>query len=166
MGATNSPVSSKTEFSRLLKRLRSDFPAVQFHVSDTFRWSSETGTVFYDPVGDAPLWSLLHEVGHVNRRHSAFHSDTALIRMEMEAWDTAKELAKNYDCPINEDYIQDCIDSYRSWQHSRSTCPVCELTGIEQSSGQYLCFNCSALWSVSLNRMCRTYRRQIKEALN
>ncbi len=158
MDAMNSPSNLKLSFTELLNKLTRDFPAVDFIASDTFRWSDTSQAIHYNPKSKNPAWSLLHEVGHMLNKHSSYSSDTSLIRMEMEAWESAKELAQRYGRRINEDHIQDCMDSYRSWQHKRSNCPICTQTGIEIKSRTYRCINCQHAWDVNANRLCRVYR--------
>lgn len=154
----NLPV--KSSFGSLLKQLSVDFPDINFEPDKTFRWSSESHTVFYNSSSRYAPWSLLHEVGHMVRGHSGYKSDAALVRMEVEAWEEALELAGRYGIEIDEDYVQDCIDSYRNWQYSRGKCPVCSLTGVERADGQYKCINCGEQWRVTTNRFCRVYRKR------
>lgn len=158
MDAMSSPSNLKLSFRELLERLVQDFPAVDFMSSNNFRWSDADQTIYYNPMSKNPAWSLLHEVGHMLNKHSNYSSDTSLVRMEMEAWESAKELAQHYGRRINEDYIQDCMDSYRRWQHKRSSCPICTQTGIETKSRTYRCINCQHTWQVNANRLCRVYR--------
>ena len=160
MDAMSSPARPKTNFDDLLSAVRTDFPLVRFRSSDMFRWSDEARTIYYDTRADDPIWSLLHELGHMQCQHSVYNSDTALIRMEIEAWEGAKLSAERYGLTIDEDHIQDCMDSYRSWQHKRSTCPVCALNGVEKRDGLYGCINCRTSWQVGVDRFCRVYRRR------
>lgn len=160
MDAMSSHSKLKNNFSSLLKQVSRDFPDINFKPGDTFRWSSETNTVYYDVSADHACWSLLHEAGHVSRGHSGYKSDSRLVRMEVEAWETALQIAGRYGITIDEDYVQDCIDSYRNWQYSRSKCPRCAQTGAEHTNGLYKCINCREEWQVSPNRFCRVYRRR------
>jgi hypothetical protein len=159
MDAMSSPAKLKSNFSGLLARVRNDFPSVAFEPSDMFRWSAEAGTVYYDASSQDPMWSLLHEIGHMQHGHNVYNSDNALIRMEVEAWESARELGAGYGLIIDDGHIQDCLDSYRHWQHKRSTCPECTQTGVEKQNGTYRCINCHNTWNVSTSRFCRVYRR-------
>jgi hypothetical protein len=58
---------------------------------------------------------------------------------------------------IDEEHIQNCLDTYRDWLHKRSTCPRCDSHGL-QTSEQYKCYNCRAVWRVGNERFCRAYR--------
>ncbi len=160
MDAMNSPDKTTSKFDTLLSTLRSDFPDITFELSDNFRWSDERRTIFYDDSAEYSSWSLLHEMGHMVRHHRRYSSDRVLVHMEVEAWEEAKNLARTYGHTIDEDYIQDCIDSYRLWRHQRSTCPRCEQTGVEKADGLYLCINCRNSWQVTTNRFCRVYRKK------
>lgn len=156
----SSRVKSKNNFQGLLEEVQRDYPDIKFVPDETFRWSSEKRIVYYDPSVENPSWSLLHELGHMLKGHKGYKTDRKLVQMEVEAWSKAEELAKRYDYPIDPDYIQDCLDSYRYWQHERSTCPRCSQTGVEQTGGNYHCINCQKEWQVTPNRFCRVYRKQ------
>lgn len=153
------PTKTKNSFEPLLQRMKEDFPDIGFKPDETFKWSSESRTVYYNSSFKYAAWSLLHELGHMLSNHAAYKSDSALVRMEVEAWDKALELANRYGCLIDEEHIQDCIDSYRNWQYMRSMCPRCAQTGLERSNGRYTCINCREAWNVTTNRLCRVYRK-------
>ncbi len=158
----NSPVKQNHPFESLLEQVRADYPSVTFQIDSLFCWSKDTGTIYYNPKDPDPSWSLLHELGHMQCNHSSYRLDNALIAMEMEAWETAGVIAEHYGCAIDPEHIQDCLDSYRTWQHTRSRCPTCAQTGVQTQSEQYHCINCGNDWLVSSERFCRTYRRQSK----
>lgn len=153
--------AKSTKFQTLLRQLQQDFPATSFEIDEIFHWSCEAQTIYYNELNDDPIWSLLHELGHMNHGHDRYSSDGALIRMEIEAWDSAQQFGANYGVTIDEDHIQDCMDSYRFWQHKRSTCPTCTLNGVEVSSGSYRCINCRTQWQVGDDRFCRVYRSRV-----
>lgn len=144
----------------LLKKVKADYPAISFTQAEDFRWSAEQATIYYSSVVDHAEWTLLHELGHMLHGHQGYQSDNALVHMEVEAWAKAQELAAHYNIEIDEDYIQDCLDSYRGWHHERSKCPTCTQTGLEISRGNYRCINCASTWQVTPNRFCRVYRKQ------
>jgi hypothetical protein len=103
-------------------------------------------------------WSLLHEVGHALLDHQSYDSDLELVEMESLAWQKAKEVGVAYGHTIDEDHIQDCIDTYRDWLHQRSACPNCDNRSLQQDARHYKCFNCGQTWAVSASRFCRPYR--------
>lgn len=161
MDVMNSPVkpSAKNSFLELLPRIQTDFPDVVFIASASFYWSGETRTVCYDADSQDAIWSLLHELGHMLQDHNTYKTDVRLVRMEVEAWESAKQLAERYGQAISDEHIEDCIDSYRNWQYLRSKCPVCAQSGVEKQSGRYHCINCLHDWRVTANRFCRVYRQ-------
>ncbi len=131
---------------------------------ETFYWSPAEEVVYYRPdnTTDEGSWALLHETGHALLKHTKYYSDIELVLMEVEAWEEAKSMAKDMKITIDEDHIQDCLDSYREWLHKRSLCPQCELSGIQLDVKTYTCIFCQEKWNVSSDRFCRPYRRSLK----
>lgn len=146
---------------KLIDRLAKDFPDVSFKPGSEFCWSPETNEVIYknNKTDKEGSWSLLHETGHAVLKHKTYLADVALLRLEVEAWAKAKELALRYDIKIGEDHIEDCLDTYRDWLYKRSICPNCSAKCLQQEDFiHYKCFNCHTVWKVSPNRFCRAYR--------
>jgi len=130
---------------------------------NSYMWSPSSRTVFYkiDDSSQEGIWSLLHEVGHGISDHNTYTSDFELIQLEREAWDAACTLAKKMQHRIDDDHIEDCLDTYREWQHSRSICPQCGLGGVQTARQEYCCVLCErSIWSVTESRFCRTYRKK------
>lgn len=151
-----------------LNNLRKLFPSLQFTAGKSFSWSPETGEIFYDGSrkGQKPIWSLLHETGHALLGHRSYQADFELIRLEVAAWEKAKEIATKLNVAIDEDHIQDCLDTYRDWLYKRSVCPTCSTKALQQEDyAHYRCFNCHTTWRVTPSRFCRAYRatRNIKK---
>ena len=71
--------------------------------------------------------------------------DVERLKMENEAWEKACELARHYDIEINEDLIQEELDTYRDWLHQKSRCPVCGLTRFQTPDSRYHCPRCENL---------------------
>lgn len=143
----------------LLNSLQRLLPGIAFQKGEAFSWSPAHATVTYcSTPGSKALWALLHETGHAILDHKAYRDDIDLLQKEVAAWQKAKELAQENDIAINENHIQDCLDTYRDWLHQRSTCPRCGTVSLQVSSCEYLCHNCNAAWQVSTSRMCRPYR--------
>ncbi len=152
---------------KVLTKLQNAFPGLDFAPGKRFSWSPASRQVIYkenadvdDPVA---VWSLFHEVGHALLDHQDFSSDFQLLRLEAEAWSKAEELAADFKQSIDNDHIQDCLDTYRDWLYQRSTCPTCTNTSLQTSSKVYSCFNCGTVWRVSSSRLCRAYRRTSPE---
>lgn len=144
-----------------INQLKSAYPKLKFKSSTQFSWSPETGEIFYNrnARGDNALWSLLHETGHALLDHKTYKADFELIILEVAAWQKARELGNELDIQIDEDHIQDCLDTYRDWLHKRSVCPKCSTQCLQQSDFKhYRCHNCHTTWRVSTSRFCRAYR--------
>lgn len=150
---------------RLLLTLQSDFPKLKFVNGPAFSWSPSSRTITYKTVRPTKLanWSMLHELAHATLGHQHYQTDFELLLMEVEAWDKAKSLAESYGLAIDEDHIQDCIDTYRDWLYQRSACPTCTNTSLQHDSVTYKCFNCDTVWTVTASRFCRPYRLTAKQ---
>ena len=146
---------------QLLKRLQKDYANISFEISDNFCWSPSRRIIYYtdnSSVGENSSWALLHELAHAILDHNNYSSDIELLLKEVEAWEEAKKLAQRYGLNIDEDHIQDCLDTYRDWLHRRSKCPKCKINTTQDNHEQYKCFNCQTTWRVSSSRFCRPYR--------
>lgn len=151
----------------LINQLEKDYPDLKFESGERFTWSPENQAVIYkislssDPV---TVWSLLHEVSHALLGHNDYQTDFELVQMEAAAWEKAEELAEKYNHKIDQEHVQDCLDTYRDWLHKRSLCPECALSSLQIDGSTYRCFNCGAEWQVSKSKLCRSYRlRKQKE---
>lgn len=151
----------------LLEKLIEDFPIVHFVEGPNYYWSPATKQIFYKAnahndsrINNAAAHALLHEVAHALLEHQTYHTDFELIRMERDAWEHAKALGNKYDFEMDENHIQDCLDSYRDWLYKRSICPTCGTKSIQcDEVNCYRCFNCHTQWKVSQSRFCRPYRQ-------
>ena len=151
---------------KLLTDLRTKYPDLQFKSGKQFCWSPETREIFYHEIADdlQADWSLLHETGHALLDHKSYTADFHLLRLEIAAWQRARELAAELGVEIDEEHIQDCLDTYRDWLYKRSICPDCGTKCLQQDDFKhYRCFNCHTIWRVSPSRFCRVYRATIKD---
>ena len=145
----------------MLDQLQSRFPELQFTAGERFCWSPKTHEILYDADrhDEAASWSLLHETGHALLDHQSYLADFELVKIEMAAWQKARQLAIEFDITIDEDHIQDCLDTYRDWLYKRSICPHCSTKALQQNDyAHYRCFNCHTVWKVTPSRFCRSYR--------
>jgi hypothetical protein len=145
----------------LLAKLQEAFPDLRFTPGRQFSWSPESGEVFYKSTAKGPKarWSLLHETGHALLEHKTYRADFELLRLEIAAWERARDLADDFGIEIDEDHIEDCLDTYRDWLYKRSICPTCNAKCLQQDDiVHYRCFNCHTVWRVTANRFCRAYR--------
>jgi hypothetical protein len=137
------------------------YPQLRYRAGKQFSWSPETNEIFYDETRplNSRTWSLLHETGHALLEHNCYDADLELINLEIAAWEKAKEIASELDITIDEDHIQDCLDTYRDWLYQRCVCPRCSTKCLQQENIEhYQCFNCHMVWKVTPSRFCRTYR--------
>lgn len=146
---------------KIVSELSKLYPAFQYRAGQRFSWSPLTKEIFYDPEKsqETQVWSILHETGHAILGHYTYKSDLELIRLEIAAWEKAKEIARDLQIVIDEEHLQDCLDTYRDWLHERSICPKCSTKSLQDDDCRhYQCFNCHARWRVSPSRFCRAYR--------
>lgn len=160
--------TASTGMEKLLAKLRSDYPRLTFTKGESFSWSPKTRTVTYSLNAEQrpdipPEWSLLHELAHALLGHRNYQTDFELVLLEVAAWCKAEKLAQDYDVQIDDDHVQDCIDTYRDWLYQRSACPTCGNTSLQENSVTYRCFNCSTAWTVTASRFCRPYRLTNKQ---
>lgn len=154
--------------SKLLKDVQPLLNNVTLLAGETFLWSPKDKTVVYSPLKLAEQtgqWSLLHEIAHATLGHHTYDSDFELLQLEVAAWKEAKQLASSLQIEVDDNYIEDCLDTYRDWLHQRSTCPTCGSVGLQHGPREYRCHNCLSVWHVSSSRFCRPYRmKQIKKS--
>jgi len=143
-----------------LKTLRAHYPGIIFERGDTFRWSPRYNTVYFGPLEtERDLITLLHETGHALARHTGYTQDIRLLKIEREAWDIARtQLVPLFGIKIDDETIEEALDSYRDWLHARSICPNCESTGVQQDETHYRCLACTTIWKVNDARTCQLRR--------
>lgn len=141
----------------LVNLIAADYPTVTFTANNEFRWSPEEKTIYYI-LGDEPSL-FLHELGHSLLEHSHYKRDVELVTMERQAWEYAKDnLSSRYAIEISNDTIEDNLDTYRDWLHSRSICPRCQSTGRQTQKEIYACPGCRSSWRVNDARICHLRR--------
>jgi hypothetical protein len=146
---------------KLVRRLQADHPGFAFTVGEAHCWSPGLSQIFY-AAEDEPgnIAGVLHELGHARLGHQTFVSDMDLLQKEVDAWAEAVRLSERYGIQMDQEHIQNCLDSYRDWLYRRSRCPECRATGIQKTTRRYICLNCQASWNVSGARNRRPYRLQ------
>lgn len=143
------------------------FTQFKFKPSDTFMWSPSSNTIFYleeEINSDTGKLALLHEISHGLLGHSRFDYDIELLKIEVEAWEQARELSSKYSIKLNEEYIEAAMETYRNWLHKRSLCPECNHTGIQNIDHSYKCINCYCKWTVPGSQICQVRRQKITQA--
>ena len=128
----------------LLQKLISDFPDFKFKTGDKFAFHPPR-TIILGPEEPFSELLMLHEVSHAILKHRDFRMDVERLKMESQAWEKDEELAVRYGVEINEDVIQDQLDTYRDWLHQKSRCPKCGLTRFQTPDSLYHCPKCENL---------------------
>jgi hypothetical protein len=149
--------SAKT-YNKLLERIAADYPQFKFKSGGQEHWSPKTNTITYELAEDGH-YGLLHELAHALLGHRNYKNDFELLKLESQAWHKAAEIGQKYGINIDEDHIQNCLDTYRDWLHRRSKCPACGVHAAQIDARTYKCLNCGATWNVSAGRFARSYRR-------
>lgn len=161
MAVSNSPKTSSPPASTFIEELSQYAPDVTFVNGKTFLWSPKNRRVLYVEQAlntKKGQWSLLHELSHALLEHNNYKNDFELLQFEVAAWQQARKLASELDIEIDQNFVEDCLDTYRDWLHQRSTCPTCGQGGLQHDSRTYRCHNCLSEWQVSQSRFCRPYR--------
>ncbi|MDO5475202.1 MAG: hypothetical protein Q4F61_02330 [Candidatus Saccharibacteria bacterium] len=130
--------------SPLVRRLKTDFPDLRFISGKKFAFRPPR-TIVLGPAEESSDLLILHEVGHATLHHDNFKTDIDRLRMESEAWDKTRELAKSYGVVFDEDAVQEELNTYRDWLHKKSRCPKCGLTRFQEADGVYHCPLCENL---------------------
>lgn len=126
---------------KLVDKLRADFPDLVFKTGKRFAFRYPR-TIIIGPSEPFDELLLLHEVSHAILGHRDYAQDLERVKMENAAWEKAKELAPHYNVEINEDLMQNELDTYRDWLHQKSRCPICGLTRFQTPDSQYHCPSC------------------------
>ena len=161
MVATTMQNSSANQLTRVVESLLP--PDHRVATGSSFYWSPQTKTIHVDadrlstPHGQL---ALLHEASHALLGHASYSSDVSLLKLEVAAWDKARELAALLGVEADSDHIEDCLDTYRDWLYARSSCPNCHISGLQSTKDAYECVNCAKSWRVSGSRFCRVYRME------
>lgn len=144
--------------SSLIHKLRTTFPDISFIEAEQFSWSPTTHTISYNRKLPHASLLLLHELSHASLGHADYRRDIELIAMETAAWQKAKEHAETYSVRVQENVIQDHLDTYRDWLHARSSCPNCSANGYQIERFLYECPACTHTWKVNEARLCALRR--------
>ena len=152
MAASSLPSKSlPSNSASLLQHLKKDFPDLSFKSGSGFSWSALKATITYNSsqlTTDDGLWALFHELGHAELQHSNFDDDFTLLTLEVAALRQAKVIVTRYGLAIDEEHIQDCLDTYRDWLHARAKCPACGVVSLQGKNYVYNCPNCKTSWKV------------------
>ena len=132
-----------------LQKIKSDFPKFRFVAGARFSFRPPRTIVVpdeedeaRDDSGDTSLL-LLHEMGHAIMGHRDFKTEVGRLKMEVEAWEKARELCDKYGVVFDEELVETELDSYRNYLHQKSRCPLCGLTRFQTPDGEFYCPKCA-----------------------
>jgi hypothetical protein len=137
-----------SEQAVFLRRLCSDYQDFRFRMGRKFAFRPPKTIIIGPPEPFAELLAL-HEVSHAICEHKDFRMDVERLKMEVQAWEKARELAARYNVDYNEELVQRELDTYRDWLHQKSRCPICGLTRFQTPDGKYHCPSCEAFKQLS-----------------
>ena len=127
-----------------LAKVKDDYPLIRFVSGRKFAYRPpRTVVIPSDSDESCDSLLLLHEMGHAILKHRDFRTEVGRLKMEVMAWEKAKELATVYEIPIDENLIENELDTYRNWLHQKSRCPNCGLTRFQTPDGVFHCPKCS-----------------------
>jgi hypothetical protein len=104
--ATHSPLSS----------LLTLVDEVRFHPSEVFHFDPSQLVIYFDPrriSTDNGRFQLLHEVSHLLLGHPYRLPREDRWRMERDAWDVARILARNFMVSIHPEYAEVQLEELR-----------------------------------------------------
>ena len=129
-----------------LARVKSDYPRLRFVSGKRFAFRPQRTVVIPRDLDRSGSGSdsllLLHEVGHALIQQWNFDTEIERLKIEVLAWEKAKELAAIYGIRIDENLIQEELDTYRDFLHQKSRCPLCGLTRFQTPDGVFRCPKC------------------------
>ena len=138
LAVQNGYSSEQTEF---FERLTSDYLGFRFRMGRKFAFRSPRTVIIGPPEPFSELLAL-HEVSHAICKHKDFKMDVERLKMEVQAWEKARELANYYGIEYSEELVQRELDTYREWLHQKSRCPICGLTRFQTPDSRYHCPAC------------------------
>lgn len=160
------------KISSLVKKLastaasREHLAKLSFRESELFSWNHSTKVISFNPTEQDADKYLLHEFGHALLNHQSYTRDVELLKMERDAWREALIISELLGIVIDQEFVDEAIDSYRDWLHARSLCPNCNTTGIQTDERSYRCLSCSNTWTVNEARSCALRRYSTKKHLS
>ena len=122
-------------------RVKRDFGDFTFKIGKKFAFSPPR-RIKIGPPEEGARMLFLHELGHAILEHRTFGTEVERLKMEVEAWEKARELADLYGVEFDEEKMQTELDTYRDYLHNRSRCPRCGLTRYATPDGAYHCPRC------------------------
>ena len=126
-------------------RVKTDFPSLKFVTGRKFAFRPPKTVVLPEDTSDCNPLLVLHEIGHALIGIFDFSTEIDRLKIEVMAWEKARELCSRYKVEVDEDLIQGELDSYRDWLHQKSRCPECGLTRFQTPDGVFHCPKCDII---------------------
>ncbi|MBR3368560.1 hypothetical protein IKG45_02075 [Candidatus Saccharibacteria bacterium] len=126
---------------KFLVSIKKTYPEFNFKQGKRFSFHPKK-TITYSETENNFELLLLHELGHALNGDFSFKTDIERLKIEMNAWETAKKLANSLNVTYDEEFIENELDSYRNWLHKKSLCKSCGLTRYQTPDGVYHCPHC------------------------
>lgn len=126
---------------KFLASIKKTYPEFNFKQGKRFSFRPKK-TITYSETENNFELLLLHELGHALNGDFSFKTDIERLKIEMNAWETAKKLANSLNVTYDEEFIENELDSYRNWLHKKSLCKSCGLTRYQTPDGAYHCPHC------------------------
>lgn len=123
-----------------LAKVKADYPSLRIISGERFIFRPPK-TVVYDKKSSSSLL-FLHELGHALSGRYNFKTEVERIKIEVIAWEKARELCAKYGVCIDEDLIEAELDTYRDFLHQKSRCPKCGLTRFQTPDKIFRCPRC------------------------
>ncbi len=123
------------------ERVKGDYPEFAFKFDQKFAFVPPRRIKIGPPEEGAELL-FLHEVGHAILGHRTFGTEVERLKMEVAAWEKARELTNLYGVEFDEEKMQEELDTYRDYLHAKSRCPRCGLTRYVTPDGEFHCPRC------------------------
>jgi hypothetical protein len=137
-------MTGASDLRDLISKIKADYPSFAIKTGRKFAFRYPK-TITIGPPEPSEKLLLLHELSHALLGHKSYSRDIDRVKMESEAWEKAKELANHYGVEVDENLVQDELDTYREWLHKKSCCPECGLTRYQTNDQTYHCPRCENL---------------------
>ena len=155
----SSPSEVTHKKQQFLDFLRFEYPDYHFHLKSRFSFRypkminlDQSALLDDTPFSDFALQTL-HELGHALNEHQNYATSVDRLKLESEAWQTAKALIEKHQhfenieyLNYNPEYAETHLDTYRDWLHAQSLCKKCTLTRFQDDHGRWHCPHCDHIF--------------------
>lgn len=134
----------------LITSLEQDFPDLHFTYGKRFSFRPPKTIVIGPDEGEKTPMLLFHELGHALSGKHSYKTAVERLKIESIAWSEGKKayerclVSGRYSLPDwDDDFVEESLDTYRDWLHSKSKCKNCGLTMFQNQDGTWECPYCS-----------------------